>query len=382
MAESESHRIYADHNATSPVRPEAVQAMLTVLEQVPGNPSSIHREGREASGFLEKARAQVAGLVGAEPREVVFTSGATEAANLAIRALTARFSSGRIVLSAIEHPAVANSCDLLRHRGFQVEVLPVTRQGTLDMEQASRALRSKALVVCVMLANNEVGTIQPIEDLAPLVRDVGAFFVVDAVQAAGKIPVDIQKLGADILLLSAHKFGGPKGVGAMVVRRGTRLEPVLGGGGQEFGLRPGTQNLPGIAGMGAAAEAARRDLPKERERLEDLRDTMEKALVTRLDGTRVMGHTALRLPNTSNLVFDAVEGDALQMNLDLEGIAVSTTSACSAGTGRPSRVLQAMGLDSVTAASSIRISLGWTNGDKDGKRIARVVEATVTALRK
>jgi len=356
--------------------------MVSVLAKIPGNPSSIHFEGREATTALEQARKQVADCVGAESREVVFTSGATESANLALRALTTKKRAGRVLLSAIEHPAVAVTCDLLKNQGWKVETLPVTSAGVLDLDQTAQALRKDVLVACVMLANNEVGTIQPIREVAEMAHEAGALLLVDAVQAVGKIPVNLQDLGADILLLSGHKFGAPKGVGTLVVRRGTPLEPVLGGGGQEFGIRPGTQNLPGIVAMGTAALVARRESTEGRNRLEGFRDRLERTLLENLEGLRVMGQTAPRLPNTSNLVFDGVEGDALQMNLDIAGIAVSTTSACSAGTGRPSRVLKAMGLDPIAAASSIRVSLGWTNDEEDVDRIIQAIDAKVRELRK
>ncbi len=357
--------VYLDHNATSPLRPVARQAMLQAFEEGFANPSSIHGPGQRASRILEEARQQVAGLLGAEAREVVFVGSGTEAANLAIQGVARRARRRKVALSAIEHPAVSRTCQRLAEEGWQVVELPVTRLGVLDLEAAAELLDESTALVCVMAANNEVGTLQPVREVAELARRVGALVYCDAVQAFGRVPLSVQGLGVDILGVSAHKLGGPKGIGALWIRRGVDLAPVLFGGGQERGLRPGTQNVPAAAGFGAVCEYLQKELPEEAGRLAGLRDRLEALLEERVSGVRITAKEAPRLPNTTNLSVGSLEADVLQVHLDLAGFAVSTTSACSSGAARPSRVLQAMGAGPAEAMRTIRISLGWNTRPED-----------------
>jgi cysteine desulfurase len=364
-------RIYLDHNATSPLRREARAAMLRHLGRLDANPSSVHGDGHAARMAIETARAAVAGLVGAPPESVVLTGGGTEANNLAIYGLCLRegVAGRRIVTSAIEHPSVLAPLLDLEERGFEVVRVRPDGHGVVDPAAVLEAAAPGTVLVALMLANNETGALQPVAELGRELRRRGIPLHCDAAQAAGKVPVDFGVLGADTLALAAHKLGGPQGTGALCVRPGLSLRPHLRGGGQEGNRRPGTESVALIAGFGAAAEAARRALPSEAARLGSLRDRIEAEILGSVPGSAVNAAGAPRVPNTSNLALDGIQGETLVVALDLEGVAVSAGSACSAGTVRRSHVLEAMGLERA-AGSSIRVSLG---PDTDAEEVAAFV---------
>ena len=354
-------RIYFDHNATTPIDPEAAERMVQVLRDTWGNASSIHHFGQQAKAVLDSARASVASLIGGDPSEVVFTAGGTDSDNIAIRgAADALEPAGRthLVTSAIEHEAVLNTMKALGRRGWRVTVVPVDASGIVSIDRMRDAITDQTALVSVMHANNEIGTIQPIADIATLAHERGALFHTDAVQSAGKIPIDVRALGIDLLTVAAHKFYGPKGVGALWVKRGVRLVSPITGGRQERSRRAGTENVPAIAGMGVAADVARRKMASEAERQASLRDRLEAGILARVPGTERNGAAAPRVPNTTNISIDRVEAESLLIGLDLAGIAVSSGSACSSGTLEPSHVLKAMGLPHPRTLGSIRFSLG------------------------
>ena len=376
-------RIYFDHNATTPVEPAVADAMDAAQRGCFGNASSVHTFGQTAKGLLDDARASVAALIGARASDVIFTGSGTESDNIAIRgAAAAAEPSGRrhLVASAIEHEAVLNTLKALAKQGWTTTLLPVGASGGVNPDDLAVALTDRTALVSVMHANNEIGTVQPVAELARLAHARGALFHTDAVQSAGKVPVDVNALGVDLLSISAHKFNGPKGVGALWVRRGSRLVAPITGGRQERNRRPGTENVPGIAGLGVAARAAREKLQADAARLAALRDRLEAGILDRVPGTVVNG-TGDRVPNTANISFNGVEAEALLIALDLEGIAVSTGSACSSGTLEPSHVLRAMGFSPHRAQNSIRFSLGLGNTDGDVTRTIDVMPAVVDKLR-
>ena len=352
-------RIYLDHNASSPLRPVAREAMLRVFESPSGNPSSPHAFGRAARMTIEHARGQVARLLGALAEEIVLTGGGTESNNLAIygAARTSIDSGRRIVTSSFEHPSVLGPMEDLERDGFEVVRLSPTRAGLVEAGEVLRAAPEGTALVSLMLANNEVGTVQPIAAIGRELRRRGVLFHCDAAQGAGKLPIDVGELHVDLLSIAGHKFGAPQGAGALFVRRGLAIRPHLRGGGQELSRRPGTENVAAFAGLGAAAAEALAGRLAGARRMEELRDRLESAVLARDLGARVNGGAAPRVPNTSSLAFEGATGDVLVMALDLEGIAVSSGSACSAGTVRRSHVLEAMGLHEASARS-IRVSLG------------------------
>jgi cysteine desulfurase len=375
-------RIYLDHNATTPPAPEVVEAMTRVLQEEFGNPSSVHHYGQRAKARLDEARAEVAALIGGEPAEIVFTSGGTESDNLALRGVAEGAGARRhLVASAIEHEAVLTTLKALGRRGWRVTLLPVGTDGILDPDALREALTDETALVSVMHANNEIGTVQPVAALAELAHERGALFHTDAVQSAGKIRVDAPSLGVDLLTLSAHKFHGPKGAGALWMRRGTRLVSTMTGGRQERNRRAGTENLPALAGFGVAARLARGKLDTEAPRLRDLRDRLETGILASVPGTAVNGRRDARVPNTANISFEGVEAESLLIALDLEGIAVSTGSACSSGTLEPSHVLRAMGLGAHRAQSSLRFSLGSGTTAAEVDQVLAVLPAIVERLR-
>ena len=377
-------RIYLDHNATTPVLPAVIDRMAAVLRDEYGNPSSVHHFGQQAKAILDEARTSVAVLIGAEPAEVVFTSGGTEGDNASIRGVAeALESSGRrhLITSSIEHEAVLNTVKALARRGWKTTILPVDQSGIVSLDVLRQALTDETALVSVMHANNEIGTIQPVAELARLAHERGALFHTDAVQSAGKIPVDVKVLGVDLLTISAHKFYGPKGVGATWIRRGLRLVPLLTGGKHERNRRAGTENVAGIAGMGVAAQAARAKMTEEAARLAPLRDRLEERVVASVPGTAINGAREPRVPNTTNISFDRVEAESLLIALDLAGVAVSTGSACSSGTLEPSHVLKAMGFPPHRTQNSIRFSLGAANTDADIERVITVLPGIVDKLR-
>ena len=377
-------RAYFDHNATTPVAPPVAEVVARVLREEFGNPSSVHRFGQAAKAILDEARSAVAALINAEPSEVVFTSGGTESDNLALRgAAEALEPAGRkhLIASAIEHEAVLVTLKALARRGWRVTLLPVGASGIVDPAALEAALTDDTAVVSVMHANNEIGTIQPVAELARMARARNAVFHTDAVQTLAKIPVDARALGVDLLTLSAHKFNGPKGAGALWIRRGTRVQPILTGGKHERTRRAGTENVPAIAGLGVAARLARGKVVEDAPRVAALRDRLESEILARVPGTAVNGATTPRVPNTTNISFDRVEAESLLIALDLEGIAVSTGAACSSGTLEPSHVLRAMGLPTHRAQNSIRFSLGADNTDAEVAYLLDRLPAAVEKLR-
>ncbi|HSC27392.1 MAG TPA: cysteine desulfurase family protein [Vicinamibacterales bacterium] len=377
-------RIYFDHNATTPVAPAVVEAVCRVLGDDYGNPSSVHHFGQRAKGLLDEARSAVADLIGSEPSELVFTSGGTEADNFAVRGVAEVLeSTGRrhLVASAIEHEAVLNTVKALVRRGWTASYLPVDGTGIVRPEALEAALTPGTALVSVMHANNEIGTVQPIAELAEIARRRGVLFHTDAVQSVGKVPVAVGELGVDLLSLSAHKFNGPKGAGALWIRRGARLNAILTGGKHERNRRAGTENVAGIVGLGVAARLAVQKLEEEGRRLGALRDRLEQLVLERVPGTAVNGAREPRVPNTTNISFDSVEAESLLIALDLEGIAVSTGSACSSGTLEPSHVLRAMGLPSHRTQNSIRISLGAGNTPAEVETFVARLPGIVEKLR-
>ena len=363
-----TNRAYFDHNATTPTDPAVVEAVVRALNGDFGNPSSVHHFGQRAKATLDDARTSVAELIGAEPAEIVFTSGGTEADNLALRgAADALESTGRrhLIASAIEHEAVLNTVKALQRRGFSATLLPVGASGVVDPAALEATITPETAVVSVMHANNEIGTIQPIAELAVIAHRHGALFHTDAVQSVAKIPVDVRALDVDLLSLSGHKFNGPKGAGALWIKRGTRMVATMTGGKHERNRRGGTENVPGIAGLGVAARLARAKMTAESARIAALRDRLEAGVLARVSGTAVNGAGSARVPNTTNISFEGVEAESLLIALDLEGFAVSTGSACSSGTLEPSHVLRAMGLSSHRTQNSIRFSLGAGNTEAE-----------------
>jgi len=373
--------IYLDHNAITPMRPESIAAVRGALE-VYGNPSSIHAAGRAARDLLDLARERVARALGARPAELVFTAGATESAALAIRGALAAAPPGRegLVVTAVEHPCVHDLAKLLHAGGTPVHVVPVDREGRLDLEALRAAVSERTALVCAMLANNETGVLFPVGEVAAAARQHGALFFCDAVQAVGKLPLDVRTLGPDLLALSAQKLGGPRGAGALWLRDGVRLAP-LSGGHQERGRRAGTENLPGIAGLGAALEAASARREEEMARVAALRDRLQAGLLAALPGARVNGGGAPRLPTTLSITFPGADGEALLMALDLEGVCASAGAACTSGSTKPSHVLSAMGLTVDEARATLRLSLGWCSAPEDVDRALALLPALVKRVR-
>ncbi|MDQ3070944.1 MAG: cysteine desulfurase [Acidobacteriota bacterium] len=376
-------RIYFDHNATSPLHPEVASLVSRLLTEEFGNPSSVHTYGQRAKAVLDEARSAVAALIDAEPGDVVFTSGGTESDNFAIRgAAEAIEPAGRkhLIATAIEHEAVLTTLKALERRGWTSTLLPVGTSGIVEPDALRAALRDDTALVSVMHANNEIGTIQPIAELAAIARERGAMFHTDAVQSAGKIPVSTRALGVDLLSLSAHKFNGPKGAGALWLRRGTRLSATMTGGKQERNRRAGTENVPVLAGLGLAASIAKTRLASP-DAIGALRDRLEAGVLAAVAGTAVNGAPDRRVPNTSNISFEGIEAESLLIALDLEGIAVSTGSACSSGSLEPSHVIKAMGLPQQRGHSSIRFSLGQGNTDEEVGFLLEKLPSLVEKLR-
>lgn len=372
--------VYLDHNATTPLDPRVLEAMLPLLQTHFGNPSSVHRWGRAARNALDAARVQVAALAGVHFSQVLFTGGGTEANNLALRGVAARLPRGRLLVSAVEHSAVLGPAERLAAAGWQVERIPVDANGVLDLAALDRLLDAGDVrLVSVMAANNETGAIQPVAEVAARTRRAGALFHCDAVQAAGKLPLDFRATGAQLLTLSAHKLYGPKGVGALIFDRRLEIEPLVAGGGQEQGLRCGTENLPGIVGFGRAAELAVEERDMRAARARSLRERLEAGLAG-LPGIRIFARAAERLPNTVQLAMPGLEGETVQMGLDRQGIAVSTGSACHSGTGEPSHVLLAMGVPPELARGAIRVSFGAGNTEADVDRLLEGLRRLTASL--
>ncbi len=376
-------RIYMDHNATTPLREEVLEAMLPYLRDEFGNASSLHAYGIRARRAVEAAREQVAAALGAHPREIIFTGCGTEADNQAIKgvAFANRERGNHIITSRIEHKAVLETCEYMEKHGFRVTYLPVDEYGVVHPEDVAQAITEHTVLVSVMFANNEVGTIQPIAEIAQICRQRGVYFHTDAVQAVGKLPVNVEQLGVDLLSLSAHKFYGPKGVGALYVRKGVKIEPLLHGGHQEWGLRAATENVAGIVGLGKAIELRLAEMEAEAQRLTALRERLYNGIVAQIDHVYLNGHPTQRLPGTLSVYFDYIEGEAIILGLDLEGVAVSSGSACTSATLEPSHVLLAMGVHPATAQGSLRFSLGRGNTEEDIDYVLQVLPPIVRRLR-
>ncbi len=377
-------QIYLDHNATTPMHPGVLKAMLPFFEQRFGNASSSHRFGQEARDAMATAREQVASLIGTEPASIVFTSGGTEADNLAIKGIAyANEKSGRhIITSQIEHDAVLSTCRFLEKQGFDVTYLTVDKYGKVNLDQLRDSIRKDTILVTIMHSNNEIGTIQDVDEIGEITAEKGVYFHTDAVQSCGKVPVDAAGLNATLLSISAHKICGPKGVGALFIKKGTRLSPLQLGGHHESDRRAGTENVPGIVGMGKACELAQESLEKNRKRLSGLRDRLQEKLAEGIEDTVVNGHPTDRLPNTLNMCFRYVEGESMIMMLDMKGVAVSSGSACTSGSLDPSHVLLAIGLSHEVAHGSLRFSLGMGNTREDVDYVADVLPGIVKRLRK
>ncbi len=384
------NRIYLDYAATTPADPQVAEAMKPYFSEKYGNPSSIHSFGQETKAAIEKAREQVAKLIAAKPEEIVFTSGGTEADNFALEgaAFASEKKGNHIIVSAIEHHAVTECCEFLKKRGFQITYLPVDKDGLVDPQEVKKAINDKTILVSIMHANNEIGTIEPIAEISKIIKNrnselgTGIYFHTDAVQTAGHIPVNVNELGVDLLSMSAHKLYGPKGVGALYIRKGTRMVSFLHGGGQENGRRASTENVPGIVGFGAAAELALEDVNNgESKKLIPLRDKLIKGILERVPDSQLNGHPTLRLPNNANVSIKYVEGEAMLLNLDLQGIAASTGSACSSGSLEPSHVLMAIGLSHELAHGSLRFTLGKYTTEQDIDFVLKVLPEIVAKLR-
>jgi cysteine desulfurase len=380
------HRVYLDYNATTPVEPEVLDAMLPYFSGEFGNASSIHTFGQKARAAVETAREQVAALLGARPQEIFFTSGGTESDNHAIFGIVApsgtpSHARPHVITSFTEHEAVLNACQALEKQGVDVTYLHVDQDGLIDLEDLQAAIRRETVLITIMHANNELGTVQPLEEIGRIAKEADVYFHTDAVQSAGKIPIDVDQFLLDLLSLSGHKLYAPKGIGALYVRGGTRLKQLLYGGHHQRGMRPGTENVAGIVGFGKAAEMARHALENDAKRLSALRDQLEHGLLRRVPHSRINGGRAPRTPNTGNLVFPGVEGEALLIALDLKGLACSTGAACSSGAVEPSHVLTAIGLPAEEARASLRFSLGRHTTQSDIDFALRVVPAAVAQLR-
>jgi len=376
-------RIYLDYAATTPIHPVVLRAMSPYFAEAFGNPSSLHFFGQEAKAGVEEARQKLASLIGAQSEEIVFTSGGTEADNLAIRgvAYANEHRGNHIITSAVEHHAVLESCKFLEKQGFEVTYLAVDEYGLVDPDDVDRAITDRTILISIMHANNEVGTIEPVAEIGAVARERGVYFHSDAVQTVGHIPTNVDQLGVDLLAMSAHKLYGPKGVGALYVRKGIRIAPFMRGGEQERGLRPSTENVPGIVGFGRAAEIAQKEMGEEAVRLASLRDQLIRGLFGRIDRIRLNGHPMLRLPNNLNISIEYVEGESMLLGLDIEGIAASTGSACSSSSLEPSHVLLALGLAPVGAHNSLRFTLGKWSKEEDVDRALEVLPQIVARLR-
>ena len=376
--------IYMDHSATSPVDPEVFEAMKPYFVDNFGNASTLYSQGRDARKAMEAAREQVASLIGAKPEEVIFTSGGTESDNIAIKGTAYRLKNkgNHIITSAIEHPAVRETCKYLEKNGFEVTYLPVYEEGIVRVSDLEDAITDKTILITIMHANNEIGTIQPISEIGKIARENKIYFHTDAVQTVGKIPVNVEEMNVDMLSLSAHKVYGPKGIGALYVKKGVRLEPIIHGGGHEKGLRPGTENVSGIVGLGKACELAEKNLLDNTKYITNLRDKLIDGILDSVEQSYLDGHRTKRLPNNVNLRFTGIEGESLVLHLDSKGVAASTGSACSSKSLEPSHVLIALGLEHVEAHGSLRLTLGKENTEEEVDYVINAVKEVVGTLRK
>jgi cysteine desulfurase len=375
--------IYMDHSATSPVDLEVFKAMEPYFVDEFGNASTLYSLGRDARKAMENARSQVASLIGAKAEEIIFTAGGTESDNIAIKGTVYRLKEkgNHIITSAIEHPAVDETCKYLEKNGFKVTYLPVYDEGIVKVSDLEKAITDKTILITIMHANNEIGTIQPIAEIGKIAREKKIYFHTDAVQTAGKIPVNVEELNVDMLSISAHKVYGPKGIGALYVKKGVRLEPIIHGGGHEKGLRPGTENIPGIVGLGKACELAQNNLLDDSKYITNLRDKLIDGVLNSIEKSYLNGHRTKRLPNNINFRFKSIEGESLILHLDSKGIAASTGSACSSKKLEPSHVLMAIGLKEVDAHGSLRLTLGKENTEEDIEYTIKSIKEAVETLR-
>lgn len=376
--------IYMDHSATSQVDTEVFKAMEPYFVQQFGNASTLYSLGRDARKAMENARAQVASLIGAKTEEIIFTSGGTESDNIAIKGTAYRLKDkgNHIITSAIEHPAVDETCKYLEKNGFEVTYLPVYEEGIVRVSDLEDAITDKTILITIMHANNEIGTIQPISEIGKIARENKTYFHTDAVQTVGKIPVNVEELNVDMLSLSAHKVYGPKGIGALYVKKGVRLEPILHGGGHERGIRPGTENVTGIVGLGKACELAEKNLLDNAKYITNLRNKLIDGVLNSVEQSYLNGDHTKRLPNNVNFRFTGIEGESLVLHLDSKGIAASTGSACSSKSLEPSHVLTALGLEHVDAHGSLRLTLGKENTEEDVGHAIESIKEVVETLRK
>lgn len=376
-------QVYLDNSATTPVRKEVVDAMLPYFSDIFGNASSIHSFGQKAKRALESARRIVADAIGAHAEEILFTSGGTEDDNLAINGIAHAYreKGKHIITSSIEHHAILKCCDYLGKEGYYVTYLAVDKYGLVNPESVKRNIRKDTILVSIMFANNEVGTIQPIKEIGKITKEKGIPFHTDAVQAVGKIPINVDDLNVDVLSISGHKIFGPKGIGALYLRKGIKITPMMLGGHHEMNHRAGTENVPGIVGLAKAIELANRELGDTAQKMISLRDMLENGIKEKIDHVTVNGHPEKRLPNILNMSFQAVSGEALLLALDTKGIAVSTGSACTSGTLDPSHVLTAMGVSPHLAEGSLRFSFGRINNERDVRYVLEVLPEVVSKLR-
>lgn len=376
--------VYMDHSATTPTHPDVVSAMSPFFSTHFGNPSSLYTIARESRRCVSETREKVAAALGASPEEIYFTAGGTESDNWAIKGIAyANRNHGKhIITSAIEHHAVLHTCEYLEKQGFSVTYLPVDQDGLVDLDALESAINSETILISVMFANNEIGTIEPVREIGTLAREYGIYFHTDAVQAIGNVPIDVEKLNIDLLSLSAHKFFGPKGVGALYIRDGVAIDNFIHGGAQEMNRRAGTENLPGIIGLGTAIERATADIEGHNAKIGDLRDRLLDGIKSRIPDTYLNGHPVRRLPNNINVSFASIDGEALLLLLDENGICASTGSACSSRSKETSHVLRAIGVPPALARASLRLTLGDVNTDRDVDYVCEVLPAAVEQLRK
>ena len=376
-------RSYLDYAATTPMRPEVAEAMRPYFTEAFGNPSTIYSYGLEAKGAVEAARRKIARLINAREEEIVFTSGGTEADNYALigTAYAAEGKKDHIITSVVEHHAILETTKFLEARRFKVTYLPVDKYGLVNPDDVKKAITPKTVLISVMHANNEIGTVEPVEQIGSVAREAGVYFHTDAVQTAGHIPVDVEKIGASLLSISGHKLYGPKGVGILYIRKGTRIAPLIHGGEQEKGRRAGTENVPGIVGLGTSAELAQGELEQEAVRIKQLRDKLAKGLRDKITDIHFNGHPEKRLPNNVNICIAYIEGESMALNLDLEGVCASTGSACSSASSEPSHVLSAIGVPPEISHGSLRFTLGKWTTDQDIDRVLEVLPRIVAKLR-
>ncbi len=376
-------RVYLDHNATTPIHPDVVESVIPFLRDEWGNPSSVHWAAREPKKAIDTAREQVAGLLGCQPNEVVFTSSGSESNNFAIKGIVNanKGKGNHIITTSVEHPSVLNTCKFLAKEGYEVTFLPVDSTGMIDLNELRSSINDRTILITIMYANNETGTIFPVEEIARIAGERGVAFHCDAVQAVGKLPIDVKKLGVSLLSISGHKLYAPKGVGALYIKRGVRVTPLIHGGHHERNRRAGTENVVGIVALGKASEIALRDMDEVASRVRMLRDRLEKGIMERIPHVRLNGHPEKRLPTTLNVSFKYIEGESILLNLDMKGIAASSGSACTSGSLEPSHVLMAMGIPPEIAHGSVRFSLGRNNTEEDIDYVLEVLPPIIERLR-